>query len=305
MKNISLCLAMALVSVLFSSESLLKKKQRISPPGTIWLKESLFIDQRPVENINYLEYEYWIRKVLRYNIDCFQQIIDTLPLYGVHKDSVNYLKKCSSYLENDSLLIDSEMPVAWSSEGTGPYLRKPATVRYPVVNVSFKVAEAYCQWRTYAVMNMYAISSATESERKKYYKKIRYRLPTQAEWAYALSKFEKDSYVPTAKGNSSMIAQPYSVAHEKALYCLSNISEMVSEYGVAKGWNWKKRSSYNQPNYTTTYQYPEDWLGFRCVCEVEDWPEKPSGSKKKKEKPTGEEEKMKKKPEDEKVGDDF
>jgi formylglycine-generating enzyme required for sulfatase activity len=304
MKILKLSLAMAVVFLLFSSESVLKKKKRIPPPGTIWLKDSVFIDQRPVENVNYLEYEYWVRKVLRYNLDCFQQIIDTLPLYGVNKDSLNYPTICPPRFENDSLVIDSETPVAWSNEGMGPYLRKPATVRYPVVNVSFKLAQRYCQWRTNAVMSMYA-RATTEKEREMYYKKIRYRLPTKEEWEYALTKFEKDSYVPTAKGNSSMIAQPYPVYNEKATYCLSNISEMVSEYGVAKGWNWKKRDSYNQANYTTTYQYPSDWLGFRCVCEVEDWPDEPRGSKKKKETVVRQEEKETKKQEEEKPDDDF
>jgi hypothetical protein len=265
---------------------LIGKKKLIAPPGTIWLRDSLYIDQRPVENINYLEYEHWMRDMLHYNLECFKNVIDTLPLFGVVRDSIDYDSFCRSHFQNDSILVDYETPVSWSAEGTGPYLRRPATRRYPLINASYQTAKAYCEWRTYAAMMMYA-TTPKENDRKKFYRKIKYRLPTQAEWEYALTTFKKDSYVPTAKGNSSLMAQPFPVNNREAKFVLSNVSEMVEEYGVAKGWNFINKKSYNEPDFTSTYQYPSEWLGFRCVCEVEEWPaeekvKKPKAEKKKK-----------------------
>lgn len=254
------------------------------------MRDSIFIDQRPVENIHYLEYEHWMRDVLNFNPDCFQRIVDTLRLYGVERDSIPYKQLCKARFEDDSLVINYETPVAWSKEGTGTYIRSPATRRYPLINISYEAAKAYCRWRTNAVMLMYA-TSPNEKGRKKFYKKIQYRLPTQEEWEFALTTFQKEAYIPTAKGNSSLVAQPFPVGGEKAIYALSNVSEMVAEKGVAKGWNWKDKNSYNKNDFTTTYQYPSDWLGFRCVCEVRDWPVevKVKGKKKKEEKEKPEE----------------
>ncbi|MES2730317.1 MAG: SUMF1/EgtB/PvdO family nonheme iron enzyme [Bacteroidota bacterium] len=285
MKNIFVCLASLLVLILFSSENLLiGKKKLVSPPGTIWLRDSIFIDQRPVENVHYLEYEHWMRDMLHFNLECFKNVVDTLPLFGVIRDSIVYQSFCRQRFQNDSILVDYATPVSWSTEGTGTYLRSPATRRYPLINAAYQTAKAYCEWRTYAAMMMYA-TTPNENDRKKYYRKIKYRLPTQAEWEYALATFHKDSYVPTAKGNSSLMAQPFPVNTQAAKFVLSNISEMVAEYGIAKGWNFKNKKSYNQPDFTTTYQYPSEWLGFRCVCEVEDWPEEAKAKKIKPEKP--------------------
>src|SRR5690349_18068944 len=104
MKYVAGSLVFVMALLIFTSESPMKKPSRTIPPGTVWLRDSIFIDQRPVENIHYLEYEHWMRDILNFNPDCFQRVVDTLRLFGVERDSIPFKQLCGARFEDDSLV---------------------------------------------------------------------------------------------------------------------------------------------------------------------------------------------------------
>ena len=72
-----------IILVLLTSSSFYgsDKNKKIPPPGTIELRDNLFIDEKPIYNIHYLEYEYGIRYV-NFNLTCFEDYVSSLPMYG-------------------------------------------------------------------------------------------------------------------------------------------------------------------------------------------------------------------------------
>ena len=66
------------------------------------------------------------------------------------------------------------MPLAFNEPFVNYYFRHPAYNDYPMVNVSHRQAELYLEWLT---------AQYNQSPKRKY-KKVRFRLPTEAEWMY-------------------------------------------------------------------------------------------------------------------------
>jgi formylglycine-generating enzyme len=65
--------------------------------------------------------------------------------------------------------------LAYNEPYVGYYFRHPAYANYPVVNVSWEAANLFCKWLT----NYY------NSDAKRKYKKVIFRLPTESEWVTA------------------------------------------------------------------------------------------------------------------------
>jgi Sulfatase-modifying factor enzyme 1 len=166
----------------------------------------------------------------------------------------------------------------------------------PVVNISHKAAQLYCDWIT-KVYN-------DSNDKKKAYRKVRFRLPTEPEWELAAHAGRPDPpypwggyYIRNAKGcflanydvskeepckdcpnsnNSrpddggffSVKASSY-FPNDFGLYNMSgNVAEMIDQPGVAKGGSWNEPPIQGQITSRNTYTKPVPFIGFRVFMEV-------------------------------------
>jgi len=248
-------------------------------PGTVWLRNNLFMDETEICNLDYLEYLHW----------CYRK--DKEQYMKARPDTACWLNSEFNY----KCLVDS-------------YLRYVVNSRYPVVGVSYNQAQLYCKWRTDRVNEM---AYYYEHHLKKLPdsgtvipQRVIYRLPTSEEWEYAAmaglnqKKYPlgfEELYLSTTKTkeqfNFQLLSrtecdprsQPTNLSYSGypnryGLYhMLGNVSEMVAD-SMFKGLNYStyldgKPLTQEVYNYTMSFRYtrPEPWLGFRCICEVKDF----------------------------------
>tara|TARA_R110002050_G_scaffold175846_1_gene308685 strand:- start:2908 stop:3075 length:168 start_codon:yes stop_codon:yes gene_type:complete len=50
---------------------------------------------------------------------------------------------------------------------------------------------------------------------------------------------------------------------------LRNVAEMTSVEGIAKGGSWMQLESEVTVEGSFPYKNSENWVGFRCICEIE------------------------------------
>lgn len=249
-----------------------------NPPGTIWLKDNLYIDRVPISNVYYREYEYYNRKYAKYNFSQLDSLVNLLPYFGY--DGFSFTKNVVFTPNPDSDRYKIDINKVQSEIGSPfflQYLKNPAYNFYPITNMPYQAAESFCQWRTAMIMSHFS-STKTKSKRDHNHKKIKYRLPTKEEWEYAVthlpSKFSfNDNINFSGRGgitqsiNDSIYGKHN---YSDKYFFLNDLSEIVAEKNVAKGRNWKDSTSWKNINFTTSYQDACNWLTFRCVCEVED-----------------------------------
>jgi formylglycine-generating enzyme required for sulfatase activity len=236
------------------------KAHKNSLPGTVWLKDSIFIDQTEVRNLDYLEYIHWLKAQ------------DTVAYHNAFPDSLVWRTK----------LLYNEPYVKY-------YFTHPAYRDYPVVGVSYEQAVGYCKWRTDRVKEFIKISGRT-IEKKYGIKNFYYRLPTKQEWEYAASAglnspfgFEslhtknnwpkvnvKEAAILEYMGNSDITTPVfYCTPNKYNLYnMIGNVAEMITDKGVSKGGSWFHGLYQSEIKDSIKYEKPEAWLGFRCVCVV-------------------------------------
>lgn len=248
------------VSTIYAQDKVLtehKQKGKL-PPGTVWLRDSICIDQTEIRNLDYLEFVKWTQK----------------------KDPQQAMK----------IFPDTSVWTA-TSELVMPdyYFQHPALKEYPVVGISYEQAVAFCKWRTERVKEFIALSKQSIQERmgvRDFY----YRLPTKEEWEYAATA---GSQTPTRYGqpviNKKNVPTVF-VAETKALYdgnkeimetvpvkyqcpnrfnlynMIGNVAEMVQEEGIAKGGSFHHTLGQSAITNDIIYRKPMEWLGFRCVC---------------------------------------
>ncbi len=284
-------------------------KQKLVPPGTVWLRDSTFIDETEIRNLDYLEFLFWNRDSTAY----YRSILpDTLCWRQIAPDSI--ARSYSLY-----------------------YLRHPSYRNYPVVGVSYWQALEFCEWRSLMVNNFYYIKSHGDWEKftpdairklnpPRY---VEYRLPTKEEWEYStaagldynkhplgyqnlldarnlpvsntgeLKNFTRNSVHLSVKEGRSIRSLEKEFTQEvhfgKAncynLYnMLGNVSELVADssfkglsyhstldgnaFKVNADWYSKIDSTSNPYDYKYSFRYtaPRPWLGFRCVCVVKQIP---------------------------------
>lgn len=110
----------------------------------------------------------------------------------------------------------------------------PAYFSYPVVNIDKKSAEEFCKWLT----------EKYNSEKKRKYQNIEFRLPTESEWktfASTCTILEPRADFLGPKGISANT--------------VGNVSEMTSD-GSASGNNWADKKP----------SMPSPWVGFRIAA---------------------------------------
>lgn len=272
-------------------------KQKLTPPGTVWLRDNLFMDETEIDNFAYSEFLYYLSK----------------------KDTAKY----SLMLPDTNCGVRVDVGFNQSNFLCQHYVSNPSYKRYPVVGISYKQATEYCNWRS-KMANLFLYMRENKIKYKPdsldlYLKrapqKFHYRLPTKEEWEYAAAAGLNYCDYPLGYENLldnknrpvSNTLEYYSYFKKKFVMCydtipvnnptypvyagkpnryglwqmLGNVSEIIADNQV-KGLNYSKpiysitRSEDPDIIQTQTYNYklteaykrPEPWLGFRCVCEV-------------------------------------
>ncbi len=241
----------------------IEKEHRYAPPGTVWLKDSIYIDMCEVRNLDYLEYTLWVKK---YDFANYEKMLPDTTVWR-HKFSYNepYVKY---------------------------FFGHPAYYQYPVVGVSYEQAMAFCKWRTERVKEFAKLISpkskyASSYNNYNYY----YRLPTKEEWEYAAGAETNSKYgfeKMQSKDNSPNfnIKETYMLGYFKpgvdilvpVIYkkpnsyglfnTIGNVAEMTAEKGISKGGGWINSIADCEISDSVKFESPSSWLGFRCVCVV-------------------------------------
>lgn len=243
-----------IVTILFSGFG--PERKKFIPPGTVAVSERLFADKTEVTNRAWLEYETWTK--LKYGKGSPEHL-DALP--------------------DTSLWLDRN---AYSMGYAKYYYRHPAYSEFPVVGVSHRQALAYCEWRTAQVKQSYFRKTKRDVD-------LSYRLPTEKEWemlamsdarivanggkyedgTHGLNCYrEADSVYYAAERDVLAPVCSYQKNGSGLWQCLGNVAEMVQEKNVAKGGSWRHRVEQCHVGDKISYDAPQTWLGFRCVCTV-------------------------------------
>ncbi|MBI1225350.1 MAG: SUMF1/EgtB/PvdO family nonheme iron enzyme [Bacteroidetes bacterium] len=172
----------------------------------------------------------------------------------------------------------------------------PDDPQAPIVNISHEAAEQYCAWIT----KVYNASN----DKKKAFRKVRFRLPSEAEWELAAKAGRKDVPYPWGgyfiRNSKGCFLANYDVQKEEpckdcpsantgrpddggffpvkvdsyfpndfGLYNVSgNVAEMIDQPGVTKGGSWNEIPYYGQITSHNTYTSPQPFIGFRVFMEV-------------------------------------
>lgn len=245
-------------------------KQKSAPPGTVWLRDSVFIDVNPVTNLDYRSFIGFLKDTYSKSV---RDSLKNLPAYGVRNESFKSYMRLEGPDEELRTLVEipSTMTLGWNME-MNEYLNSNSFSNYPVVNVSYKQANLYSEWRTDVTMLYYSCASKDEKDRdRRYYKKIRYRLPTVDEWQYAIEKFGKNIFTNYASFAGERCATYSAIPQKKNIdffYIPRNVAEMSSQEKTALGMSWRDTDTTQNYTKVVNYKIPGDYIGFRCVCEI-------------------------------------
>jgi formylglycine-generating enzyme required for sulfatase activity len=239
------------------------KKKEVPPPGTVKVRENFYADITEVKNADYLEFLFWMKRKHGYSSTEYKGALPDTNLWIIFKPH--------QYL----------------------YLRDKTYRQYPVIGVSFEQAEAFCKWRTDMVnANIYAREKkltflALDTLDMKLVAKIyEYRLPTKAEWeeiaAFDYDKKTKAKIEKEQKTNGNFLDPTRTKRNDVKTYTslpasyypnsigvydiFGNLSEYISEKGIAKGGSWQTDQKECTVQKDFTYDKPGNQLGFRCVC---------------------------------------
>ena len=236
---------------------LIKIMSRI-PPGTILLTPEFGVDVLEMRNIDYLRF-----------------INHTALVYG--KNSSQYKR----------ILPDKSVWESYDFNGqdlSNLYFSNSNFLNHPLVGVSYEQAVLYCEWRTKYINNFYDLYHMKYIRSIGVPKKLTYRLPSPEEWDNILNAdsiyMPDDGFIHPnytnpvkdadainkriSKGLTSSVF--YFWKNKIGIYAFdNNVSEMTSEPGIARGCNWTG----GKENTNCHYEKPENWVGFRCVVDVE------------------------------------
>jgi formylglycine-generating enzyme required for sulfatase activity/virulence-associated protein VapD len=221
------------------------------------LNGKTFIGKYEVSNA---EFNQFLSNLLRSRQDDFYK----LNAY----DSSQWVKKFS-YSFNDPMVVN--------------YHWHPAYSNYPVVNISYEAAVNYCNWLT----------TQYNSQRKRTYTQVLFRLPTEEEWKSAATSGnpknnscfengsvtnEKKCYLANLKvsegdyysdGSFLTTSVDSYVANKFGLFnTIGNAAEMTSKKGVALGGSWYHTFEESTFNKTQNYSGADPGIGFRIIMEV-------------------------------------
>lgn len=183
----------------------------------------------------------------------------------------------------DSSQWEKKFPADFNKPMMESYHSHPAYDAYPIVNISYEAANAYCAWLT----QQYNL------QRKRQFTQVKFRLPTEEEWRLAAgsgnktvkSPFPKDA-IQNEKGCYLANIKPSDGRYMDdglfftgrvsnynpnvlGLYgMVGNVAEMIAVNGYAKGGSWYNSFEESKFDQTQKYTGPEPGIGFRIFMEV-------------------------------------
>lgn len=245
----------------FNSTKHIETKKLKTPPGTVSINDSLFIDKTEITNVAWREFIMYLTTIQKDSVTANQNLPNNLVW---NKDDTSH----SPYTEF--------------------YYEHPTFNNYPVVGISYEQAVAFCKWRSNTVNALFS----KEPQKNPFPgRKYTYRLPTIQEWEaaaenidlndipkkfknksdrfYLANVCEGSSPVEISKA-SSYTAEVHTYKQNKfGIYnMIGNVSEMTFTKGIAKGGNFLLPLDSCKLSKEQHYLKPEAWLGFRCVCEI-------------------------------------
>lgn len=152
--------------------------------------------QRVENDQNYMQ-----KDVVGFYVRAHSVSIDSFFMGKFEISNEKYLEFVNDKIEEDSILGTSFLPdtlvwrrpEGWGEKYTEYYLRHPAYQNFPVVGVSYTQAKAYAEWLT----------EKYNTDEKRVFKHVRFRIPTEEEWEYAYKGGLSYSYLPW--GSSSTL----------------------------------------------------------------------------------------------------
>ena len=235
------CLTLVLLS--FTS-----KNKVYTPPGTIHLEYNLFIDHYFVSNIDYREFEFFIKDYLH------KLEVDSIPSYYSFAE-LNYINEdFVSRMHIDSAF---KRPLSYQEPIIEVYYWHPAFDHYPVMNVNLEQAKAYCKWRSDVVniMNELKVNKKRTTETRH----LKYFIPSKEELIEIEKRFPAFVIEPIYSMqifSSLIFSKKY--YRDKVIFLENSLSDLCED-GSLFGSNWFGEND-NQDNYSIS--------SFRCMCEV-------------------------------------
>ena len=251
MKNKTISIVIiAIVIASISAFTPKKENPDIEFPGTTFIKDSLFFDISEIRTVDWREFVYWTKK-----------------------------NKGEFSLEYKNTIPDSTVWDGRNISYQSIYFRHSSYRDYPVVGIRYDQAVAFCKWRTDRVKEMFDIKK--KKNPKMYLPNFRYRLPTKEEWLFIANagcseKTQKEiektiKKDPSKDPNKQDIINPCNSLwpNKFGIYDMNgNVSEFVQEKGIAMGANFNNNPNQQNIEQKITSVQIENWLGFRCVCEI-------------------------------------
>lgn len=152
--------------------------------------------------------------------------------------------------------------------GINPHFRYPTNRWKPCTGITYEQAVAYCKWRS-------AVLSA------KMDRQVICRLPTSDEWDQIANHLidERMGFLKREMKRTRRFLSRHETSfalltfekgsRTRVRHFFTNVSEMTSEKGVAKGGNNSRLiNPERNPGEIFHYSHPAKWLGFRCLTEV-------------------------------------
>ena len=240
------------ILIIFISFAINAQKIIEVPPGTIRINDSLFIDKGPVDNLMYSEFTDNVRALWTYTL---QDSLELLELENMGHSLLTH-----SLNANQNKEIYAKVTVAQNLElpenvGIYSYFNHPEYKYHPVIGISKDLAQLFCQWRT-DMVNLRWSAEVRNSNQK--YDKIKYRLPTPAEYVLAIEYFtNKDKLLVDNKKS------PLKIDLKELLYNDNFILFDIPEY-TSKEQYFIEGSTKKVEN-----RQDENYVLFRCICEVQ------------------------------------
>ncbi len=237
--------------LIFLSVTLATQAQKIleTPPGTIKINDSLYIDKGPVDNKMYLEFIDSVNALWNYTL---QDSLKSLNLEEIDDSlltrSLNPLQSEKIY-EKITLVEDLKISDKVDIEY---YFRHPKYQHHPMVGVSKEQAQLFCEWRT-DMVNLKWGKEITNNKTK--YHKIKYRLPTKKEYRMAKRSFIESDKILLP--NTTLLKKiDMEILQRKDIFILYHIPEFTS---TEKYLDSLEKATKTKNNFTF----------FRCICEVQ------------------------------------